>query len=365
MQAFTDFALALTPPPNPIRALDNTLTAAQEAGRVAYFSEIVDTQTCAGCHVLSTTAGFFGSDGRASFEGEPQHFKIPHLRNMYSKVGMFGMPATQFLSPGNNAATGNQIRGFGFMHDGSVDTLFRFFRAVVFNFSGGDPQRRNMEQFMFAMDSNLKPIVGQQVTLNAGNAGSVNARIDLMRDQAALGHCDLVVKGVVGGTRRGWSRLATGNFRSDDSAEPELSDASLRALASTPGQELTYSCVPPGNGSRIAIDRDEDAALDANDNCVATSNASQTDGDGDSIGNACDNCSAAANPDQRDSNGDGFGNWCDADLDNDNRVNFADLSVFRSRFSTNNADADFNGDGLVNFADLARFRALFGVAPGP
>ena len=29
MQAFTDFAMALTPPPNPVRRLDNSLTAAQ------------------------------------------------------------------------------------------------------------------------------------------------------------------------------------------------------------------------------------------------------------------------------------------------------------------------------------------------
>ena len=32
----------------------------------------------------------------------------------------------------DNAQTGPQIRGFGFTHDGSVDTTFRFFHAVVF-----------------------------------------------------------------------------------------------------------------------------------------------------------------------------------------------------------------------------------------
>jgi hypothetical protein len=31
-----------------------------------------------------------------------------------------------------------------------------------------------------------------------------------------------------------------------------LSDAALRALAATAGQEVTYTCVPPGSGPRIA-----------------------------------------------------------------------------------------------------------------
>ena len=36
--------------------------------------------------------GFFGTNGDASFENEPQIVKIAHLRNLYQKVGMFGMP---------------------------------------------------------------------------------------------------------------------------------------------------------------------------------------------------------------------------------------------------------------------------------
>ena len=59
--------------------------------------------------------------------------KIPHLRNLYQKVGMFGMETVPFFNPGNNGPQGDQIRGFGFLHDGSVDTLFRFHNATVFN----------------------------------------------------------------------------------------------------------------------------------------------------------------------------------------------------------------------------------------
>ncbi len=372
MQSFTNFALALTPPPNPIRALDDSLTGDQDAGRNLYFTRTVDTLTCSGCHVLSTGAGFFGSDGRASFEGEPQHFKIPHLRNMYSKVGMFGMPAVGFTAAGDNAPTGPQIRGFGFLHDGSMDTLVRFFRATVFTgFTGGDAERRQVEQFMFAMDSNLKPVVGQQITLTSLNSATVSPRIDLLVAQAALGNCDLVVKGRKDALQRGWVRLVDGTFRSDIALDPPKSDVALRALATVPGQELTYSCVPPGSGTRIAIDRDEDTVLDGNDNCPAAANATQLDGDGDLVGNACDNCSAVANASQYDANGDGYGNVCDADLNDSGVVTTADYALLRSVLgepgsASSTADAaDLNVSGTVTTADFGILRSALGTVPGP
>jgi len=33
-----------------------------------------------------------------------------------------------------------------------------------------------------------------------------------------------------------------------DGGTPAISDATLRALATTPGQEVTYTCLPPGWG---------------------------------------------------------------------------------------------------------------------
>jgi YVTN family beta-propeller protein len=229
MQAFTDFILEVTYPPNPIRNLNNSLTGSQSNGRDTYFGPITDTvRTCNGCHVLDPLAGFFGTDGDTSFENEPQVFKIPHLRNMYQKVGMFGMPAVPFLTPGNNANTGDQVRGFGFLHDGSVDTVFRFHGATVFSLT--TTERQELEQFMFAFDSNLAPIVGQQITLTSTNTAIAGTRIDLLIQQAAASpvECEVVVKGNVGGVQRGWVRQPGGQFRSDVVAEPLLGDAALR-----------------------------------------------------------------------------------------------------------------------------------------
>ena len=263
MQAFTDFVLQVTYPPNPVRNLDNSLTASQLAGRNVYFGPITDTVfNCNGCHVLDPAQGFFGSDGQTTFENEPQMFKVAHLRNMYQKVGMFGMPAVPFVAAGNNAHTGRQVRGFGFLHDGSIDTLFRFLNATVF--STNNQQKLDLEQFILAFDSNLAPIVGQQATLTAANAGlpALAQRLNLFDARAAQDECDVVAKGTVGGLQRGWVRLSDGNYRSDRVSEPLDTPAALRFKATTPGQELTFTCVPPGTGERIGIDRDEDGFYD-------------------------------------------------------------------------------------------------------
>jgi sugar lactone lactonase YvrE len=363
MQAFANFALELAYPPNPVRALDNSLTGTQAAGQFFYFNnDAVAGLTCNSCHVLSPENGFFGTGGLMSFEAEPQDFKIPHLRNMYQKVGMFGMAATNFFGTGDNGHKGDQVRGFGFIHDGSTDTLFRFHGATLFNVTPAD--QVNLEQFMFAMDSNLAPIVGQQVTLNDTNAATVGARIDLMIARAAVNECDLIVKGVIAGQARGW-QIDNGStfYRGDNGVS--ISDADLRTLAATPGQSLTFTCVPFGSGTHMGVDRDLDGVFDASDNCPATVNADQLDLDADARGDVCDNCTTLANGDQRDTNGDGFGNRCDADFDQNNFVNFADQNTFKSRFGTNDPNADFDGNGFVNFADQNIFKSLFGKAPGP
>jgi DNA-binding beta-propeller fold protein YncE len=279
MQAFTTFILQVTYPPNPIRALDNSLTPDQLAGRNKFNSAGVSDvfQNCNGCHKLDPAAGFFGSDGFMSFEFETQNLKIPHLRNMYQKVGMFGMPAVQFLNPGDNGPKGPQIRGFGFLHDGSVDTIFRFHNATVFNQTNpggfpvpnpdgfpsgatGNTQRRQVEQFMLAFDSNLAPIVGQQVTLGPSSGSDADDRADLLLARAAALECDVVVKGLLAGEARGWVLVAGSQFQSDRAAQTH-SDADLRTQAAA-GDLRTYTCVPLTSGVRIGIDRDEDGAFD-------------------------------------------------------------------------------------------------------
>jgi YVTN family beta-propeller protein len=325
MQKFTDFMLEATYPPNPIRNLDNSLTMEQQRGREFYCGvnptvcdggNKSDTfHVCNGCHVLDRTGnrefpevkkpGFFGTDGQFSFDGESQIFKIPHLRNLYQKVGMFGMPPNPkpgslvapagsliFFPLANTPLPPNkeqQVRGFGFLHDGSVDTLFRFVSQSLFlqrpsspnlgidprtpksllDANGKDPGnlgglpnplappgqdlitlRRDIEAFLLAFDSNLAPLVGQQITLTKQNSAVVDPRIDLLMAGADKHQCDLVAKNRLGG----FLYVGYGKFKSSYHRVPSIPDTILRKAAVLPDGETTYTCMPPGSGVRIGID---------------------------------------------------------------------------------------------------------------
>jgi DNA-binding beta-propeller fold protein YncE len=291
MKSFTDFALQIMPPPNPIRSLDNQLTAAQASGRTLFRDRaaIVDkAASCRGCHTLNASLGQFGTLGQSTFDDEPQEFKVPQLKNAYQKVGMFGTPNTLFadILPADAQHQGDQIRGFGFIHDGSIATVFDFLRARFFTLD--DDQRHNLEQFVLAFDTTFAPIVGQQITLTSGNAAVAGPRIDLMiarakTDFVLLGQpggkeCALVARGVVSGQARGYLlNAASGTFQSDRATEPALTDGQLRALANADGQQVTYTCVPPGEGARLGLDRDGDSIFDQDESDAGTDPANPND----------------------------------------------------------------------------------------
>jgi len=256
MQAFTNFILGVTYPPNPIRRLDGTFTGAEQAGHDLFFSAFTTDVlfNCDGCHTLDPSQGLFGSSAFTTFEGETQMFKVPHLRNAYTKVGMFGRPS--------DAPRGAQIRGFGFLHDGSIDTIRRFLGASVFTLT--NQQQNQLERFVLAFDSPMPPVVGQQTTITSTSPTSVGTRIDLLMARAALGECDVVVKGTIAGEPRGGYRRPDGNFQMDRAGDIQT-DATLRSSAATVGQEITYTCVPVGSGERIGVDRDQDGFLDGDE----------------------------------------------------------------------------------------------------
>ena len=259
MQAFTDFALQITYPPNPIRQLDNSLRPNEQAGLDLYKGRITDTvANCNGCHVLDPESGFFGTSGGSTFEGEAMEFKVPHLRNAYQKVGMFGMAPSPFFTGADTAFAGDQVRGSGFLHDGSVPRMTDFLSANVFN-DVSSTDRQNLEALVMAFDSNLAPIVGQQVTLRQESEADTDARVDLLieragtpfaiAEEAAATECDLLVTGVVDDQAQRWLRRSDGSF---ESLEGSISETDLLALADIPGQSLTFTCTPPGSGARMA-----------------------------------------------------------------------------------------------------------------
>ena len=179
------------------------------------------------------------------------------------------------------------MRGFGFLHDGSTDTMFTFFRATVFALFppllgfDNDTQRVQMEEFMLQFPTDLAPIVGQQVTDDGSVNADVAGRITLMRNRAiasftskflggVVTECDLIAKATIGGVERGYLFDGT-NYDSDEAAETNLTQTDMDNIAAVAGQSVTYTCAPPGSGTRMGIDRDRDGALDGDERIAGTS----------------------------------------------------------------------------------------------
>ncbi|SET60412.1 6-phosphogluconolactonase, cycloisomerase 2 family [Stigmatella erecta] len=290
MQQFSNFILQVTYPPNPVRNLDNSLTPAQQAGRDFFVNTTSFFHgSCEACHRIDPNAnpgegpfkGFFGTDGRSSFDAEPLFPKVPHLRNMYQKVGMFGAGFAFGLQP-PDPFLGDQVRGFGFNSDGAIPDMFRFnsgFDVIPENPVGipdspeGRTAKRNMEQYMLAFDSNLAPIVGQQVTHTALNTATVAPRLQLFRERADVGECDLVAQGRVAQLEVGFVYQGDGLFQGDRAALPPVSSEALRWLTAAGGGFMTYTCTPPGSGIRIGIDRDLDGFWDGDERMAGSNPA--------------------------------------------------------------------------------------------
>jgi DNA-binding beta-propeller fold protein YncE len=326
MNAYADFILQVTYPPNPFRNLDNSLTASQQEGRDRYFSPVefggdgTSHNACNSCHHLDPDGnsqynvqfpGFFGTDGLTVKVPFPQDFKVPHFRNLYQKVGAFGninQPLPIFgpdgpliplfdQIPGQEGFLGDQIRGFGFSRAGDIDSALRFISNFAFDtrspfgpnppFPGNNPmgfpsnvdgstnaeglrQKKTVIDFLMAFDTNLKPIVGQQTTLTQSTTGAVEPRIALLISRADAGDCDLVAKAVVQGdkTQRGYFYVGSGLFITDRPSQGQtITAAALQSLGTAkPNNTVTYTCAPPGSGLRVGVDRDMDGIFDGEDN---------------------------------------------------------------------------------------------------
>ncbi len=328
MQALEGFLATIAFPPNPFRNRDNSLPnplplpghvftgiggAPGEPlpdGNAVFGLGIFRNHhlvqgfrvSCSFCHTLPTGVGtnsnFSGGSGvpvPPGPNGEMHHavvfstlsetpsfsIKIPHLRNQHEKVGF------DLMSP-------RSLAGFGFMHDGSVDSLVRFLSEPFFVFGSGidgTPAAKlaGMVAFLLSLSGSDLPVnqgipqavsgpssrdahaaAGEQLTVDGANAqdpdtvawlDAMIALDDAVQDAFAPGpEVSLVARGRRGGLDRGFAHVGGGMFQSDRAGETATAEG-LRTSSSA-GSELTFTVVPQGTALRIGIDRDEDGALD-------------------------------------------------------------------------------------------------------
>jgi YVTN family beta-propeller protein len=311
------FLATIAFPPNPFRAMDGSLPTVlaldglltpgvygpsglpMPVGNAARGRELYGpgypsknhATSCADCHTLPTglgpdlTAvdgryepldpGPFGERNHALISGDGStnvSLKTPHLRNQHEKTGMT-----------LNAPTSRA--GFGFSHDGSIDSAQRFMSEPIFTVANLQ-DLADLTAFMLAFSTN-EPFegslgvadgmppgptglsthagVGWQVTCasNQDLSGELGELVRRMLALADEGVVELVGKSRRDGQEFGALYLGDGSFQADR-AGVAISAEELQASAAS-GAELTFTVVPVGTGTRYGIDRDGDGHLDGDE----------------------------------------------------------------------------------------------------
>ncbi len=335
MQRFEDFLASIHFPPNPFRDLRNRLrrdvdlTGHYTTGRFGREGQplppgdavrgkqlfvgpngLVGGQfDCITCHTSPTGMGTDTTLVGQALEflpvgplGERHHLlvgvdgstnttmKVPQMRNLYDKVGM-------------DMAITTSRAGFGFLHDGSVDSIARFLSkpsfgvqsdqdiadltAFLLSFSGGDLPQGTLDDPMKPLgppSQDAHAAVGRQVTLDSWptQEAADTQLVQLMMQLAEDEEVGLVVRGLANGKPRGWIHLQGGLAQSDRRAE-KLAFTALLDRAKQ-GAELTLTLVPKGSEVRIGLDRDLDGAYDRDELDAGTDPIDPTDVPGGDLG---------------------------------------------------------------------------------
>lgn len=253
-QLFEDFVMSIRYPSNPFRNLDGSLPATLFGadpvnGENLYLNgQLVGGAECVSCHSLPTGENGLIIPGGALLE--PEAKVVPQLRNLYEK--------TRFDDAGAVS-----VRGYGFIHDGSVQTLVDFLQFPAFTFAN-DSEREDVAAFLLAFQTETHPAAGAQWTMDGTNEVAGGARLSTLEALADNDVIGLVAKGRVATWPRGWTYMGAGTYRPDKEGEPDISTAALLALAGS-GKEVTFTGVVDGCEWRIGVDRDLDGFRDGDE----------------------------------------------------------------------------------------------------
>jgi hypothetical protein len=193
--------------------------------------------------------------------------KIPQLRNLYERTGF-------------NLTQLEATAGFGYVHDGAVDSVERFVDEPVFDVTS-DQQTANLVAFLMAFSGGTSSLGSPSSLLEPPGrparrrtprwaAAHAGRRARRARDRGARldGRAGRGRRGRAGGEGpRGGDRarlvLLAAAARSSPTAGTETITRARRWKRSArPGSELTFTVVPKVSEQRIGVDRDSDSWFD-------------------------------------------------------------------------------------------------------
>jgi YVTN family beta-propeller protein len=262
MAAFTNFINTIAYQPNPNQNLDRSMPAAitlpdypavgdPNTGLSVFLNVPSGTgdHTCLFCHPADPGIGTNGLIDAANTQPSSQPMKHSQLRNMYQKTNE------------DFSAKAVSVNGFGFANDGNQPGIFSFLGGPEFPLiRTNTTDKVNLDAYMLCFDTGTAPAVGYTRTVTSANVTSdptIASDWSTLQGQAATSpaNIDLIANGTIQGQIHGLLYLpATNNYETDTTGLGPFTQAQLTAFIQN-GDTLTLMGVPPGTGTRMAIDR--------------------------------------------------------------------------------------------------------------
>jgi len=311
MQRLEDILATIRIGPNPYRNLDNSLPTSlplpgqftsgalgpqglplpngnARIGRDLFVDPDHEEISCATCHTLPSGVGTDHFLLRGRFFPFPlgpngeRHSRLVHLDGFTNKTLKIAQLRTLYENIGFDLRQPSVHVGFGFLHDGSIDSLSSFLApfgiangfftdqdvantvAFLMSFAGselpeGSPTMLNRPPGVASLDSHAA--VGRQVALDGGPGHTAKVEtLQLLWDLADADKIGVIASGVVNGLDRSFYYLGNDAVSADRQFDL-ISTVELVAAASS-ATPVVWTAVPAGSEVRMGVDRDGDGVFD-------------------------------------------------------------------------------------------------------
>lgn len=244
--------------PNPNRGLNRSMPSSFEGGnpntgRLIFLDHV--KSHCVTCHALPT-----GSDNNIDLMaeiGSSQPVKTPHLRTVYQRRGF------------SRAAGAVNVSGFGLLKDGAGFAM-PIVHPYVLDELSTLQEFKDVSAYVLCFDTGVAPVVGHSITVTTADLANAAVLADLttMEAQAAtqvsgVPNANLVARGSIGGRVRSFLyQTASSTYASDDASEGAITRSGLLASLA-PGDVITFTGMPAGDGARASTDRDSNGIFNA------------------------------------------------------------------------------------------------------
>ncbi len=278
-----DYVFSSVYPANPFQQMNRVYSKNGAAGLLGFAPP--GGGSCIRCHGMPTGTDASPTEGLFGLPGSPFAVKTAQMRGFWTKDS----DLTNIINDTTLPEDLYPSTGFGFFHEGNLDSSFEFIDHF-FNLTGRALTQR--AAFVDEFDSGLAPFTMYSEWLDTTTVTKTKVN-SYMINQANAGNGDLAARGrimvnsVWEDVGLVWDSSPAGQvFLPDSSSLGNFTWSQIKTLATDGEAELLFLGVPVWSGERIGVDRDRDGVFDGDELALGL-NPVLPDSDGDGFWDIC------------------------------------------------------------------------------